>query len=66
MFAWVVENLKSHGILEFHFPGLESVVHGKSWTIMFIKKCKINLAFCEENGKNIPKMKDGFQENGQI
>ena len=22
--------------------------------------------FCEENGKNIPKMNDDFQENGQI
>jgi len=25
-FVWVMENLESHGILEFHFPGLGS--HG--------------------------------------
>ena len=40
-----------------------------SWKVMkmmFIKKYKINWVFCEENSENIPKMKDDFQENGQI
>ena len=44
--------------------------HGKSWKIMFIKKYKIIFFFffffCEENSKTYPKMKDDFQENGQI
>ena len=36
--------------------------------MMFIKKYKMNkfFFFREENGKNVPKMKDDFQENGQI
>ena len=29
---------------------------------MFIKKYKIKIRFCEENGKNISKMKGYFQE----
>ena len=37
---------------------------------MFIEKCKINgVGSSEENSsskKNVPKMKDDFQENGQI
>ena len=33
---------------------------------MFIEKNKINSVFCEENGKNIPKLKDDPQENGQF
>ena len=45
--------------------------HGKSWKMMFIKMYKINcffffFFFCEENSKNVPKMKDDFQEDGQI
>ena len=45
--------------------------HGKSWKMMFVIKkymSKINIGvfFCEENSKNIPKMKDDCQENGQI
>ena len=41
------------------------VGHGKSWKMMFIKNYKI-IFFCEEISKNIHKMKDDFQENGQI
>ena len=37
--------------------------HGK---LCLLKNYKINWAFCVENSKNIPKMKDDFQENGQI
>ena len=33
------------------------------WKVMFLKKYKINW---ERNSKNVPKMKDDFQENGQI
>ena len=31
-FVWVMENLESHGILEFDFPGLES--HGNCSLVM--------------------------------
>ena len=40
VFVWVMENLESHGIEAFQFPGLESqnliifVGHGKSWKII--------------------------------
>ena len=40
--------------------------HGRSWEMMIVKQNTINWVFCEENSKNIPKMKDDFQENGQI
>ena len=45
--------------------------HGKSLKMMFIKKNKtifflffvfFFFLFCEENSRNIPKMKDDFQE----
>ena len=35
--------------------------------MMFIKKYKIiSFFFMKENGKNLPNMKDDFDENGQI
>ena len=57
--------------ISFSRPGKSwdlGVSHGKSWKMMFIKKYKINKFgdFCKENSKTIPKMKDDFQENGQI
>ena len=56
--------------ISFSRPGKSwnlGVGHGKSWKMMFIKKNKINcFFFCEENSQNISKMKDDFQENGQI
>ena len=34
---------------------------------MFITKSAKKIGFgCEENSENVPKMKDDFQENGQI
>ena len=48
-FVQVMENLESHGILQFHFPGLESPEiyvwvmesHGKSVCFLQIKGIKI-------------------------
>ena len=34
--------------------------------MMFVKKYKMKWVFCEENSKNIPKIKHDFQGNGQI
>ena len=56
-------------IISFSRPGKSwnlGVSHGKSWKMMFIKKNKTIKFFGKENSKNIPKMKDDFQENGQI
>ena len=35
---------------------------GKSWNF----RISFPRSFCKENGKNVPKTKDDFQENGQI
>ena len=58
--------------ISFSRPGKSwNVGHGKSWKMMFIQKVQNNFfvclfCFCEENSKSKPKMKDDFQENGQI
>ena len=56
--------------ISFSRPGKSwnlGVGHGKSWKMMFIEKYKINwVFFCEDNSENKPKMKNDFQENGQI
>ena len=73
-FVRVMENLESHGISEFHFSCLESHLSNVSvWvmeTYVYLKKkiVRMKLVFldCEENSKNVLKMKDDFQENGGI
>ena len=41
--------------------------HGKSWKVIVIRKVLKKLGFFrEENSKNVPKMKDDFQEIGEI
>jgi len=52
-FVWVVENLESHGILHFQFPGLAkssklSICPGKSWKMKFTVQNKFSSCpFCK-------------------
>ncbi len=61
-----MENLESHGILEFHFPVLESwnlsVSNGKSWKMVLIVQNKLGrLFFVKKRLKMYPKSKIIFE-----
>ncbi len=49
-----MEKFESHGILEFHLPGLDS--HRKSWKMVFIVQNKLGwLFFVKKRVKTYPK-----------